>query len=420
MAAEPRTVSAADRLRKALLWSPAAIAFAAAWIFAAERLWSSSTIPDDLHLPHLDQTDFFSSTYLDRASDYERFLRIDFALSALVLLVVLGLYARYGERFTRESAAGRVGTGMFLGMLGFAFVWLAELPFGVAGLWWERRHGISKQGYLEVIVGSFRGLGGQFLFICAAIGIVMGLAAVMRRRWWIVAAPVFVGLALGFAFVQPYLLGGLHDLKNPKVAADARMLARKEGVAGVDVKVQKVRKETTAPNAEAVGIGPSRRVILWDTLLDGRFNRRQVRTVIAHELGHVERNHILKGIGWFGLAALPAAFLVALATRRRGGLYRPEAVPVALFVVITIQVATIPLQNVVSRHVEAEADWIALQTTHDPSAATGAFHELAVASRTQPRPPKWAYLLFDSHPTVMQRIEMVRAWEERENARGRG
>jgi STE24 endopeptidase len=417
MAAEPRIVGASDRLRKALLWSPAAIVIAAALVFAAERLWSSSTVPDDLRLPHLAQSDFFSSTYLGRASDYERFLRIDFVLSAVVLIVVLGLYARYGERFTRESAAGRAGTGMLLGMLGFAFVWLAELPFGLAGLWWERRHGISKQGYLHVVVGSFVGLGSQFVFICVGIGIVMGLAALTRRWWWVLSIPVFVGLALGFAFLQPYLLGSLHDLKNPKVAADARSLAQKEGVPDVDVKVQRVRKETTAPNAEAVGIGSSRRVILWDTLLDGRFNRREVRTVIAHEFGHVKRNHVLKGIGWFGIAAVPTAFLIALATRRRGGMYRPEAVPVAIFVLVAIQVATIPLQNLVSRHVEAEADWIALETTRDPSAATGAFHELATASRTQPRPPSWAYAIFDNHPTVMQRIEMVRAWEERQRGR---
>ena len=72
---------------------------------------------------------------------------------------------------------------------------------------------------------------------------------------------------------------------------------------------------------------------------------------------------------------------------------------------------TIPLQNVVSRHVEREADWIALQTTRDPRAAQAAFAELGQASLTQPRPPTWAYLLFDDHPTIMQRIEMTKAWQ---------
>ena len=102
---------------------------------------------------------------------------------------------------------------------------------------------------------------------------------------------------------------------------------------------------------------------------------------------------MLKGVGWFALVVVPTAFLIALATRRRGGMFTPEAVPVAVFVLIAIQVATIPLQNLVSRRVEREADWIALETTRDPSAASGAFTELGRASLSQPRPPGWAYLL---------------------------
>jgi STE24 endopeptidase len=417
MAAEPGIAPSPHRLRAILLWLPVAAALAAGWVFAAARLWSSSTVPDDLTLPHLGQRAYFSQSFLDEAADYERFLRIDFVLSILVLLLVLALYARHGERFTRESAAGRVGTGMLLGMLGFAFVWLSQLPFGVAGLWWERRHHISKQGYLEVVTGSFLSLGQQFIFVCVAIGIVMGFAAILNHRWWIAGVPTFVGLAFLFAFVSPYTMGSLDPIKNKAIAADARAIARQDGLSDVPVKVQKIRKQTTEPNAAATGIGPSRRVILWDTLLDGRFSRREVRTIVAHEFGHVKRNHILKGVGWVGLWLLPATLLIAYATRRRGGMYRPEAVPVALFVLIAFQVATIPLQNLVTRHIESEADWIALQTTRDPAAARGAFAELGKASLTQPRPPEWAYALFDTHPTVMQRIEMTRAWEQRRGGR---
>jgi STE24 endopeptidase len=161
-------------------------------------------------------------------------------------------------------------------------------------------------------------------------------------------------------------------------------------------------------------------VILWDTLLDGRFSRAEVRTIVAHELGHVRRNHVLKGIGWFALAIVPTVFLIAVATRRRGGMHRPEAVPVALFVLIAMQVATTPLQNVVSRHVEREADWIALETTRDPAAARSAFRELAIASLDQPRPPGWASAFFGTHPTIMQRLEMVRAWQDLERGRSPG
>jgi STE24 endopeptidase len=390
-----------------------ALAVTAGWAYAAERLWSSSVVPDDLRLPHLDQSDYFSAPFLERASDYERFLRIDYLLSAVVLLVVLGLYARYGERFTRESAAGPIGTGMLLGMLAFAFVWLAELPFGLAELWWERRHDISTQGYLEVIVNSFIGLGSQFIFVCIAIGVVMALARPLRHLWWIAGVPVLVGFAFAYSFVSPYLIPDLHPVRNAKVAADARAIARVEGVSDVPAKVQKVHKQTTAPNAEATGIGPSRRIILWDTLLDGRFDRAEVRSVIAHEYGHIKRNHVLKGVGWLGLLLLPAAIAIAILTSRRGGMRRPEAVPLAVFALVAISLVTLPLQNAVSRHVEAEADWLSLQTTHDPAAMRGAQRELSIASLNQPDPPGWAQVLFDTHPPTIQRIAMAQAWEER-------
>jgi Zn-dependent protease with chaperone function len=416
MAAEPRAAGTSHRLRAALIWAPVGAVLAAAWIFTAVRLWESSVVPDDLSLPNLDQQDFFTRSQIDKAADYERFLRIDFLLATVVLLVVLGLWAAKGERFTRESAAGRVGTGMLLGMLGFGIVWIAQLPFSIAALWWQRDHGISKQGYLEVITGSFLGLGGQFVFICIGIGIVMGLAAWLGNRWWILGGPVFVVLAAGFAFVQPYLLGNLHKPK-PEIVLESRDLARKQGIDPVPVKVDKVKKYTTAANAMSVGIGPSRRVILWDTLLDGRFKPREVRVVLAHELGHVSRNHIAKGIGWFALFLIPAAILIALLTRRKGGMYRPEAVPLALFVLIALQVATTPLQNVVSRHVEGEADWVAFESARDPAAATSGFRRLATTSLSEPESPGWAHVLFDTHPSTMQRIEMVRAWQERERGR---
>ncbi len=98
--------------------------------------------PDDLALGDPAATRYFSPSFLDRAKDYERFLLIDTILSTIALVAVLAIYAQRGAVFGRESAAGRVGTGMLLAMLGFGIVWLTQLPFGVAALWWERRHDV--------------------------------------------------------------------------------------------------------------------------------------------------------------------------------------------------------------------------------------------------------------------------------------
>ena len=112
-------------------------ALVGAWLFAAIRLWRTS-VPGDLSLPGLDPHRYFGDALLDRVASYEAFLRVDQLLATVATLVALGLYAAEGARFARESAAGRIGTGMLLGMLGLGFVWLAQFPFGLAALWWER------------------------------------------------------------------------------------------------------------------------------------------------------------------------------------------------------------------------------------------------------------------------------------------
>ena len=178
--------------------------------------------------------------------------------------------------------------------------------------------------------------------------------------------------------------------------------------------MESVSEQTSQANAFAFGIGPSRRVVLWDTLLDGRFTDREVDVVLAHEIGHHSSDHIAKAIGWFALFALPGALLLMLATRRLGGMGRPEAIPLALLVAAAWTLVTMPVQNLVSRRDEAEADWKALQATHDPEAARGLFREFAATSLGDPSPPTWAYLLLETHPTLEQRVAMADAWAARQ------
>ena len=401
------------RVRAGLILLPLALGWAAAAYF----LWQSR-VPSDLSIPHVAAGEILDGRELERARDYERFLRWDFLASQLAVLVVFAAYARYGHRFMRESAAGRIGTGMLLAMLGFAILWLVQLPFGLADLWWQRRHGVSFSGYEEWILDNWLALGGEFLFVCLAILIVMGLAGVFRRLWWIPGGAVFVGLATLFAFLLPYLIPDQTNLRDAALRADAEELARAEGLAEAPpVRVQAVRGFTTAPNAEAAGLGPSTRIILWDTLLDGRFERPEIRVVLAHELGHISRDHIWMSIGWYALFAFPGAFLIAVATRRRGGMREAEAVPLSLFVLVLLTFLALPLQNVITRHLETEADWVALETTRDPAAARALFRRFSTTALSDPSPPTWSYVLMETHPTIAQRIAMAEAWEARRGRR---
>ena len=380
-------------------------------------LWSSSSVPGSLSLPYVAAASVASPAALAHARHNEGISRL-IGLADL-LLPVLGalVYARSGPRFVRESAAGRIGTGMLLAMLGFGVIWIAQLATGSLGLWWQRHTGSSRVGYLEWAVGNWFALVPIFLTACLAVLVTMLLAKPLGDRWWIAGAPVFAALVLLAAFIQPFALTGLRSpdatvAKEARLAADARDLAATAHLPRIPIRIQDVDAQTTAPNAETTGIGASRKVILWNTLIED-FSSREIRVVLAHELGHQARGHIWKQVAWFGLLALPLAWIMARVTRRRGGLARPEAVPLGILVFTLLAVATAPLQNVVSRHLEAEADWVALQATRDPGAAVSLFEGFTTRAAADPSPPTWSYILFDTHPTVAQRIAMARAWEAR-------
>jgi STE24 endopeptidase len=366
-------------------------------------------------LPEVDAARGIDKSVLDEAEDYERFLRWSFVASQLVALAVLAVYARRGMRFTRESAAGRIGTGMLLGMIGLALVWVSQLPFQLLELWWQRRHELWNASYLDWFLESWLGLGAEFLFVCFWLLITMALAAVLRQTWWIGAVPVFVGLALLFAFVYPYLVES-HPAP-PELRRDAVVFAKRQHTDPVKVAVEDWSDFTSIPNAYATGLGPSRRIFLWDTLLDGRFDDRELRVVLAHELGHHSRRHIWKSVAWYALVLLPLLGGVAWLTSRRGGLYTPRAVPLALLALVAGGLLLQPLDNAVSREVEAEADWVALETTRDPVAARRLFRDFTREALEDPTPPGWAYQAFATHPSVQERIAMATAWERRRTGR---
>ena len=388
------------------------LALVAGWLGLAWLLWGS-VVPDGLTLPHVDVDEVFGSELVARAERFERFLLILWVLGLVVSLATLALYARYGVRFAEESAAGPLGTGMLLGMLGLAIVWLTQLPFTVVALWWSRRHGVSRMGYFDAVFGDWLALGATFVSICVALLVVMGLARRVGSWWWIPGAAVFTAIAALGVLVSPYLYTGLERPDDPGLVARYERLERVEGLHGIPLRVERVSEDTSQANAFAFGLGPSRRVVLWDTLLDGRFSDPEVDVVLAHELGHHSSDHIAKAIGWFGLFALPGVLLLMLATRRLGGMGNPRAVPLALLVAAAWTLVTTPAQNVVSRRADAEADWKALRATRDPEAARGLFREFAVTSLGDPSPPTWAYVLLDTHPTLAQRVAMADAWAAR-------
>jgi len=372
---------------------------AVTWVVAAVLLWRTH-VPDDLRLPKLDARAIFGAETLRRAGRYDSFVRADWLAEQAALLLLLVALALRGARIAARLRGGALVRGAQLAVLAWALAWLVRLPFGLAQEWWDRRYRISRQSYGAWLVARLPSPVGLAVVVVAVVGAML-LARRLGPRWWLAAAPVLAAGGLVVALVQPLLGPTLHPLRNPTLRAQTR-------AAGLKAGVDRVAKETRAANAEAIGIGPTRRIVFDDTLL-AAFGPRALRFVGAHEVAHHTRRHIWKGVAWFALFALPCAFVLGRATERAGGLARPEAVPALLLAAFCLQLASIPVGGTIARRYEAEADWTAIESTHDPTGARQLFAGFARVNLEDPTPPWWSRVLLDDHPSLLQRVELATA-----------
>jgi len=393
---------------------PIVIALVVGWVVAAWLL-TRTTIPGNLHEPHVSAASEFQASLLHRSARYEGVLRWLWVAGTLLTLGALVVFTKLGPRIAAAWQLGRVAKGIMVGTVTTLGTWAVTLPVGAVALWWGRRHDLEKQDYVTWVLAQWPSLVSQVVGLTIALTILLLLAGRFGKRWWLVAAPLFTLLGAVLVLVLPYVESiGTRKPHQTAVYARIRQLARDEGVGSTPIRIETVSDETSSANAFTTGIGPSARVFIWDTFFDGRFTNREIELVAAHELGHVAHRHIWKGLAWSLLLTLPAFLVVEWATRRRGGLQRPELVPYALLVLALIGLVITPLGNAVSRRYEAEADWSALRATHDPGSAESLFRKFTRYDLVQPNPPLWSYLMLDNHPTVVQRIALARAYRARQ------
>jgi Zn-dependent protease with chaperone function len=411
----------AHRSRATLAKRGAFLLAAVAWLVSGALLWRTE-VPN-LQLSELDPRAYFSAEQLARIADYRRVTRALLLGSLVVQGAVLGVFAWKAAGLAEAVSGffqGRIRTGVALGVLVTLAIWLALLPLSYASHWWRRRYALSHQAYDGWLRDEAVSLAVQVVLVTLAVAAFMALATWLGRSWWLAGGPALALAGTVFLLVYPLVVQPLFNRSEPlpdrELAAKIEELAREEGVTVKSVEVTDASRQTTAANAYVAGIGPTRRVVLFDTLLDGRFTQPEILSVSAHELAHVGRRHLWKGLGWFALIVIPCVAVLAWVTERRGGLAEPAAVPLALVVAFALFVVTLPLSNAVSRRYEAEADWIALRTTNDPASFVQLERKLVLSGLADPAPPGWFSFAFATHPSAIKRIAMAEAFTYRSRA----
>ncbi|MGH2859276.1 MAG: M48 family metalloprotease, partial [Solirubrobacteraceae bacterium] len=245
--------------------------------------------------------------------------------------------------------------------------------------------------------------------IAAGAGVAVTAAARrFPRGWWAPAAAGSVAFGAGLAALAPVVLDPIFNsftaLPEGEMRDDVLALARDAGVQIGDVYSVDASRRTTAANAYVTGLGPSRRVVLFDTLLD-RFSRDEIRLVVAHELAHVRHRDVLRGLAFAAIVA-PAAALAAqrlsweLSAHRADGAALPALGLSAALVSVPIGLVA----NRMSRAIERRADHFSLTLTGAPEAFVSFERTIARQNVADLDPPRWAAALLATHPTTAQRI----------------
>ncbi len=349
------------------------------------------------------------------------FATLAIGLAVALILGLTPLGARLVETVARPLGGGWVAQAL-LG--GFALVAIGELAVLPIAAWREtvlRRYGLSTQTWSSWAGDLLKGYA-----VAAVIGAVTllgfyGIARWMPRWWWAVAAAGAAGLMVLFSFVFPVLIEPIFNKFTPMADSPLRTslieLAERDGVPVRDVLVADASRRTTALNAYVSGLGPTRRIVVFDTLVRDA-PPEEVQAVVAHELGHAKHADVLTGtlIGALGAAAAVCGIYLLgswSGLLRRAGIdsiAEPRGIALLIAITTIAGLVSLPLQNALTRQLEARADGHALALTDDPSSVERMEERLATTNLADVDPPCLEYLIFASHPSIVERMAAARAY----------
>jgi len=367
----------------------------------------------------------------DKSTRYHRLRRrADLLGTAVAGLVLLGLIVSGGSHRLRELSAAIsqwVPEGMndavmviLLTVMVMLILQLFELPFAFyQGHRLEHQYGLSTQSTAHWL--SDQGKGVLLGMGVAVLGSSVVFAALRNwpDHWWWISAAVFAAGVVVLARLAPVVLLPMFykfkPLERPALAARLLALAEKARTDVVGVFEWVVSGHTRKANAALAGMGPTRRILLSDTLL-ADYSEDEIEVVLAHELAHHVHRDLWRGIAMQTLLLFGGFFLADLVLRRAAdtagvrGLSDPAALPLLLLVAGAWSFLMLPLVNALSRAQERAADRYALDTTRNVDAFVTAMKRLSQQNLAEEHPSALVRWIFYSHPPIRERIEAARAF----------
>jgi STE24 endopeptidase len=280
-----------------------------------------------------------------------------------------------------------------------------------------RRYGLLHQPFASWLGDRLKAaaLGAVFgLLVIEAIELLLALTSL----WWLVAAAFVIALSALTAAIFPIWILPLFYRLTPLEDASLRdrllALAARAGVPAVGVFVVDESRKSRTANAALAGLGRTRRIVLFDTLVS-QFQPREIESVLAHELGHHVHRDVARGLAAQSVIAVVTFWLADVILRATAGTVGPVApsdpagIPWLVAVLGALGFIAVPIANFLSRRVERQADDFALAMTGDAAGFIGAMERLAELNLARMTPSRLEEIVLYSHPSVGRRIARARA-----------
>jgi len=341
------------------------------------------------------------------------------ALPALVLFTGLSAWLRtLASRWT----GGHFYPTLVVYLLLFSLLlFVVELPLSYyVGFAREHAYGLSTQRFSKWTGDQLKGLGVGLMVGALVLWVPYWLLAHSPRHWWLwtgaLSLPFFaLTMLIAPLWIAP-LFNKFTPMQDKELEAQVLSLAGRAGVEGARVFQVNKSVDTAKVNAYVTGIGSTKRIVLWDTLM-ARLSPRQTLFVVGHELGHYVLGHVWTSVllssvlvllGLFG-AHLSADWVLAHLGARMGfhQLADVASLPLLMLLLSLFTSAITPAALALSRYHEHEADRFGLDLTHDNHAAATAFVALQQQNLAVPRPGLLFKIFRASHPPIGERVDFI-------------
>lgn len=360
---------------------------------------------------------------MDNAKKYNN-IKLAIGISegiASFILILLFLWLGYSREFeiflSQFTSNNYLLFILFVLTIGLAGSVLSFPVSYFSGFYLEHKYNLSNQTFGKWI---FESLKAMLVSLVIGVPILLTFYYILNTfysLWWLPFAIIMFFISVVLSQIFPVLILPLFykvtPIENESLKDKITALAKRAGIKVEKIYKFDMSKNTKKANAAFTGLGKTKRIILGDTLLNS-YSEDEIETVIAHELGHFKKKHIIKNIiigtatSFFTLYLIALLYKSSLSWFGFESITQVSAIPLLALWSMLIGLITTPLGNILSRKFEFEADEYAVIETKKPLEFISTLEKLNEQNLGDKEPHPFVEWFFYSHPSIKKRINALK------------